>query len=105
MLCELKINYYCFAFVIVRYWMYVTILEGREKHAYVVTNDLMRDHKLAFMEPRPFSRWRMTHVVNFDLTTFDEVENTNKNDKFFGPGDFDRIAICIDSMIRRIVVN
>ena len=28
-----------------------------------VTNDLMRDHRLAFLEPRPFIRWRTTQVT------------------------------------------
>lgn len=67
--------------------MFVTVQEGRKKHAYVVTNDLMRDHKLAFMEPRPFTRWRMTHIVNFDLTSFDANEKININPKFLDPGD------------------
>lgn len=34
------------------YWMYATVAEGKKKHSYVVTNDMMRDHKVAFMEPR-----------------------------------------------------
>lgn len=48
--------------------MYSTIIEGRSQLSYVVTNDMMRDHKLAFMEPRPFLRWQMTQVINFDLS-------------------------------------
>jgi hypothetical protein len=27
-----------------------------------VTNDMIRDHRLAFLEPRPFIRWRSTQV-------------------------------------------
>ena len=49
------------------YWMYSTIIEGRSNLSYVITNDMMRDHKLAFMEPRPFLRWQRTQVINFDL--------------------------------------
>lgn len=49
------------------FWMMVTVLEGRKSPAFVITNDLMRDHKLAFLEPRPFTRWRMTHVMNFNV--------------------------------------
>lgn len=49
------------------YWIYATVHQGRKKHAYVVTNDRMRDHRLAFLEPRPFLRWRNAHVSLFDL--------------------------------------
>lgn len=35
---------------------------------YVVTNDLMRDHRVAFLEPRPFMRWRNTQIVYFGLS-------------------------------------
>ena len=31
------------------YWMYSSILENQGHGAFVVTNDLMRDHRLAFM--------------------------------------------------------
>ena len=44
------------------YWIMPTVTEGRTTEAYVVTNDLMRDHRLAFLEPRPFIRWRTTQV-------------------------------------------
>jgi len=50
------------------YWMYATVNEGRQQMARVVTNDLMRDHRLAFLEPRPFIRWRNSQVIRFDLT-------------------------------------
>lgn len=49
------------------YWIFATLYEGRRKHARVLTNDRMRDHKLAFMEPRPFLRWRNAHVTLYDL--------------------------------------
>lgn len=49
------------------YWMYATVNENRKKMAYVVTNDLMRDHRIAFLEPRPFVRWRTTQVIHFDF--------------------------------------
>ena len=51
------------------YWMYATVNEGRHRTARVVTNDLMRDHRLAFLEPRPFIRWRNSQVIRFDLST------------------------------------
>ena len=50
------------------YWMYATLDEGRKGLAQVVTNDLMRDHRLAFLEPRPFMRWRSSQVLHFDLS-------------------------------------
>ena len=49
------------------YWIFATLYEGRSRHANVLTNDLMRDHRLAFMEPRPFLRWRNAHVALYEL--------------------------------------
>jgi hypothetical protein len=49
------------------YWIYATVYEGRKTHASVISNDLMRDHRLAFLEPRPFLRWRNSHITLFDL--------------------------------------
>jgi proteinaceous RNase P len=60
------------------YWMYATVFEGRSKPAFVVTNDLMRDHRLAFMEPRPFIRWRSTHIINFDINKFNDTVSLSK---------------------------
>ena len=50
------------------YWIMPTVVENRLNTAYVVTNDLMRDHRLAFLEPRPFIRWRTTQVMHFDFS-------------------------------------
>ena len=50
------------------YWIMPTVVENRSSTAYVVTNDLMRDHRLAFLEPRPFIRWRTTQVMHFDFS-------------------------------------
>ena len=50
------------------YWMFCTVNEGRKRPSYVVTNDLMRDHKLAFLEPRPFFRWRSNQVLHFEFS-------------------------------------
>lgn len=73
------------------YWMFLTVAEGRKKPAYVVTNDLMRDHKLAFMEPRPFYRWRMSHVMNFMLYSNDDITLMNGNVVF----DYDAMSSSI----------
>eukprot|EP00597_Dinobryon_sp_UTEXLB2267_P008096 CAMPEP_0170085454 /NCGR_PEP_ID=MMETSP0019_2-20121128/20323_1 /TAXON_ID=98059 /ORGANISM="Dinobryon sp., Strain UTEXLB2267" /LENGTH=619 /DNA_ID=CAMNT_0010301903 /DNA_START=397 /DNA_END=2256 /DNA_ORIENTATION=- len=60
------------------YWMYSTIYEGRQTPAFVVTNDLMRDHKLAFLEPRPFIRWRTSHIVYFGFSSNYTSDNSTK---------------------------
>jgi len=54
------------------YWMYATVNEGRPQStpAYVLTNDLMRDHKGAFSSQSPltFLRWRAGAVIHFDFS-------------------------------------
>lgn len=49
------------------YWMYSTIYPGRQNPAFVVTNDLMRDHKVSFLAPLPFVRWRTTQIVYYSI--------------------------------------
>ena len=70
------------------YWMFVTVMEGfNERPGYVITNDLMRDHKLAFMEPRPFTRWRMSHVTHFEFIQVPVDETKNQTIvQFYEPG-------------------
>lgn len=41
---------------------------GESSAAYVVTNDGMRDHKIAFLEPKYFQRWRSTQTIQFDIS-------------------------------------
>jgi hypothetical protein len=50
------------------FWLYATLYRGRCSPALVVTNDLMRDHKVAFPEARTFMRWRTSHVMYFGLS-------------------------------------
>jgi hypothetical protein len=50
------------------YWMYATVYEGRSKPALVVSNDLMRDHKLAFTDPKMFMRWRTSQIMYFGFS-------------------------------------
>jgi hypothetical protein len=46
--------------------MYVTVVDYFNKHpTYVVTNDLMRDHRLAFLADHVFVRWRNSLLMNF----------------------------------------
>ena len=49
------------------YWIYATVNEERKSPSYVITNDLMRDHRLAFLEPRAFFRWRSNQVIHFEF--------------------------------------
>jgi len=50
------------------YWLYATIAGNRTKLAYVITNDLIRDHGVAFSSPRCNARWKSSHIVHFDLS-------------------------------------
>jgi len=36
----------------------------------IITNDLMRDHKLELLEPRLFRRWTSCHIVNYNIPGF-----------------------------------
>jgi len=38
----------------------------------IITNDLMRDHKLELLEPKLFRRWSRSHIVSYDFP--DSVE-------------------------------
>ena len=52
------------------FWVYATLHKLRRRHAYCVTNDLMRDHKTAFSKetPRAFVRWRANTIIHFDFS-------------------------------------
>jgi len=47
--------------------------------AYVVSNDLMRDHKIAFIEPKIFVRWRNSQITYFGLSR--AIEDTGKEEE------------------------
>eukprot|EP01038_Epipyxis_sp_PR26KG_P004312 gene4312-6110_t len=53
------------------YWTYSTVHKKRlsSNPIFVITNDLMRDHKIAFMEPRPFIRWRSSSIIYFKISS------------------------------------
>ncbi len=73
------------------FWMYAAVLENRKKPAFVVTNDLMRDHRVAFLAPRPFIRWRMSHVVHFDFSSgVDDYSNSVPECFLYEPSRFSR---------------
>lgn len=50
------------------YWMYSTLYPGRKTQAFVVTNDLMRDHKVSFLAPSSFIRWRTSQIVYYSIS-------------------------------------
>lgn len=53
----------------------------------LVTNDQMRDHKLALLEPRLFRRWKGSHIVKYKIQPYQENEwETRQVD--FAPADF-----------------
>eukprot|EP01034_Spumella_vulgaris_P023915 gene23915-30194_t len=94
------------------YWIYATLYKGRRSPAFVITNDLMRDHKVAFPEARTFMRWRTSQVVYFGLSSAvtEATEENNEQQQqqqhrddlsdlygedvpeafLYGPGDFSR---------------
>ena len=47
------------------YWLYATVAANR--NSFAVTNDLTRDHRLAFLESRMYMRWRNNHIIHFDF--------------------------------------
>jgi len=49
------------------YWMLSTVIDEGET-VRVVTNDQMRDHRLALLDPRPFLRWKTTRIIRFDFS-------------------------------------
>eukprot|EP00606_Chrysophyceae_sp_TOSAG23-5_P001513 GSChrysophyteH2.ASY1.ANO1.760.1 assembled CDS len=62
------------------YWMYATVSNERDSRAYVVTNDLMRDHKVAFSPSQKhsdacFKRWRENTIIHFDFSKAAEKEH------------------------------
>jgi hypothetical protein len=72
------------------YWMYASVSSQKQsrqgKDLYIapgnadgrwpgsrpmlISNDLMRDHKLALLEPRLFRRWYSNFIVNFTFSAF-----------------------------------
>ena len=84
------------------FWMYATVSDNHNHHhnhhynhhhrdrdrdrdngqSYVVTNDLMRDHKFAFrsISDKCFTRWRENCVMHFDFSSARIDTNTNDND-------------------------
>jgi hypothetical protein len=53
----------------------------------LISNDLMRDHKLELIEPRLFRRWYSSYIVNYNFTGFVGKECVD-DDIAFSPADF-----------------
>lgn len=72
------------------YWIYATVSATNPLPSYAITNDLMRDHRLAFLEPRLFLRWRTSMVMPFDFSSAIDYNHTNPNVYIQEPSRFSR---------------
>jgi hypothetical protein len=55
----------------------------------LVTNDKMRDHKLDLLNPREFRRWCSCHMVNYDMSRYEEEDEwAESREVQFFPADF-----------------
>lgn len=74
------------------FWMYATLHTNRTAPAYVITNDLMRDHRIIFAKESKltFSRWRANRIIHFDFSR--AVTNTNDSPDVMltAPGTYSR---------------
>eukprot|EP00981_Chlorochromonas_danica_P001533 scaffold334_cov173-Ochromonas_danica.AAC.9 len=63
------------------YWMMASLMAPAGKQSFVVTNDLMRDHRLSFLAPKPFLRWRASQIVyyGFFYTPTDTTTATSES--------------------------
>ena len=89
------------------YWMLSSVAQQKSRSNYVqqhvptddatgrfpglrpllVTNDQMRDHRLALLEPRLFRRWASCHIVKYHIEPLED-EKPVKNAVTFYPADF-----------------
>lgn len=56
----------------------------------LLSNDLMRDHKLDLLEPRLFRRWTSSHIVNYNFSAFVDGECFDREIGFGAPDFFSR---------------
>ena len=54
----------------------------------VLSNDLMRDHRLELFDPRLFRRWTASHIVNYNFTAFVNDECVDPEVSFSTPDFF-----------------
>ena len=57
---------------------------------HLISNDQMKDHKLAMLEPMLFRRWYSNHIVNFNFPAFYGSECMDKNIGFSPADTFSR---------------
>lgn len=67
------------------YWLYATVAAGRDSFA--ISNDLTRDHRLAFLESRMYVRWRNNHIIHFDTDRVIETATDAAVLKLTYPGE------------------
>jgi len=60
----------------------------------LVSNDLMRDHKLGLLEPRLFRRWFSCFIVNYNFTAFVGKESVDREIGFSTADFFSREIQC-----------
>jgi len=60
------------------YWMIASVC-GTTSNIRLITNDLMRDHRLQLMDPRLFRRWTSCHIQGYDFV----VSTDDSDDKEF----------------------
>ena len=68
------------------YWLYATVAPNR--NSFAVTNDLTRDHRLAFLESRMYMRWRNNHIIHFDFDKALEHRNDTATLRLSYPGRY-----------------
>ena len=64
----------------------------------------MRDHRLAFLEPRPFIRWRTTQVINFCFSKAAKDDSTDPEVYIIDPGTFTSVLILILILIISLIL-
>ena len=57
------------------YWMAASV--ATSEGVRVVSNDLMRDHRLALLQPRPFLRWKTTQMLRFAFSHAHQIGLSN----------------------------
>lgn len=59
------------------FWVYASVLGKRRspKPTFIVSNDLTRDHKIAFPNSYSFTRWRLTQMVYYDIFQDDFLDS------------------------------
>lgn len=60
----------------------------------LLSNDLMRDHRLELFEPRLFRRWTASYIVNYNFTAFVDDECIDPEIGFSTPEFFSREIQC-----------